>query len=92
VEPSLSARVAATGELMARHGYVPIPPFDDRAVIAGQGTVGLEIAADRPRADLVVVPVSGGGLISGIAAAIRTCCPGERACSAPASCQRPRCR
>ena len=76
VEPSLSARVAATEELMARHGYVLIPPFDDRAVIAGQGTVGLEIAADCPRADLVVVPVSGGGLISGIAAAVRAVCPG----------------
>jgi threo-3-hydroxy-L-aspartate ammonia-lyase len=76
VEPSLSARVAATEELIARHGYVLIPPFDDRAVIAGQGTVGLEIAADCPRADLVVVPVSGGGLISGIAAAVRAVCPG----------------
>ena len=76
VEPSLSARVAATEELMARHGYVLIPPFDARSVIAGQGTVGLEIAADCPRADLVVVPVSGGGLISGIAAAIRASCPG----------------
>ena len=70
VEPTLSARVAATEELMARHGYVLIPPFDDRAVIAGQGTVGLEIAADCPGVDLVLVPVSGGGLISGIAAAV----------------------
>ena len=76
VEPTLWARVAATEELVARHGYVLIPPFDDRSVIAGQGTVGLEIAADCPRADLVVVPVSGGGLISGIAAAIRASCPG----------------
>jgi len=75
VAPTLAARVAAAGELVARHGYVLIPPFDDRAVIAGQGTVGLEIAADCPQADLVVVPVSGGGLISGIAAAIRACRP-----------------
>jgi threonine dehydratase len=71
VAPTLSARVAATEELMARHGYVLIPPFDDRAVIAGQGTIGLEIVADCPQVDLVVVPVSGGGLISGIAAAVR---------------------
>ena len=71
VEPTLSARVAATEELTARHGYVLIPPFDDRAVIAGQGTVGLEIAADCPQVGLVLVPVSGGGLISGIAAAVR---------------------
>ena len=75
VEPTLAARVAATGELAGRHGYVPIPPFDDRAVIAGQGTVGLEIAADCPQVGLVLVPVSGGGLISGIAAAVRACCP-----------------
>ena len=60
---------------MARHGYVLIPPFDDRAVIAGQGTVGLEIAADCPQVGLVLVPVSGGGLISGIAAAVRAVCP-----------------
>jgi len=71
VAPTMSARVAATEELSAKYGYVVIPPFDDRAVIAGQGTIGLEIAADCPRVDLVVVPVSGGGLISGIAAAIR---------------------
>ena len=75
VEPTLPARVAATEELMDRHGYVLIPPFDDRAVIAGQGTVGLEIAADCPQVGLVLVPVSGGGLISGIAAAVRAVCP-----------------
>ncbi len=76
VAPTLSARVGATEELVARHGYVLIPPFDDRTVIAGQGTIGLEIAADCPQVDLVVVPVSGGGLIAGIAAAIRALCPG----------------
>jgi threo-3-hydroxy-L-aspartate ammonia-lyase len=74
-EPSLSARVAATDELIRRHGYALIPPFDDRAVIAGQGTIGLEIAADCPDADLVVVPVGGGGLISGISAAVRALRP-----------------
>jgi threonine dehydratase len=76
--PSLAARVAATDELVSRHGYTLIPPFDDRAVIAGQGTIGLEIAADCPDADLVVVPVGGGGLISGISAAVRALCPGAR--------------
>jgi len=44
--PGMAARIAATEELVARHGYTIIPPFDDRAVIAGQGTIGLEIAAD----------------------------------------------
>jgi threonine dehydratase len=76
VAPTMEARVATTEELSAKHGYVVIPPFDDRAVIAGQGTIGLEIAADCPQVDLVLVPVSGGGLISGIAAAIRATCPG----------------
>src|SRR6478609_5238244 len=75
VEPTLAARLTATAELVSRHGYVLIPPFDDPEVIAGQGTVGLEIAADCPRAGLVLVPVSGGGLISGIATAVRARCP-----------------
>jgi threo-3-hydroxy-L-aspartate ammonia-lyase len=75
VEPTMSARIAAAEELAAKHGYVLIPPFDDRRVIAGQGTVGLEIMADCPQVDLVVVPVSGGGLISGVAAAVRARSP-----------------
>jgi threonine dehydratase len=75
VAPTLSARIAAAAELVTAHGYVLIPPFDDRNVIAGQGTVGLEIMADCPQADLVIVPVSGGGLISGIAAAVRATSP-----------------
>jgi threo-3-hydroxy-L-aspartate ammonia-lyase len=76
VAPTMSARIAAAEELSATYGYVPIPPFDDRRVIAGQGTIGLEIAADCPWVDLVLVPISGGGLISGIAAAVRATCPG----------------
>jgi threo-3-hydroxy-L-aspartate ammonia-lyase len=76
VPPTLAARVAATEKLVAEHQYLMVPPFDDRQVIAGQGTIGLEIAADCPQADpVVVVPVSGGGLISGIAAAIRARLP-----------------
>ena len=73
--PTLAARLAATRDIAAQRGAVSIPPFDDRRVIAGQGTVGLEIAADCPGVDLVVVPVAGGGLISGIAAALRALCP-----------------
>jgi threonine dehydratase len=74
--PGLAARLAATREIATQRGAVPIPPFDDRRVIAGQGTVGLEIAADCPQVDLVVVPVGGGGLISGVATAVRCVCPG----------------
>jgi threo-3-hydroxy-L-aspartate ammonia-lyase len=74
-EPGLASRTAAVADLMERHGYAEIPPFDHRDVIAGQGTVGYEIAADCPGADLVVCPVGGGGLISGVAAAITAALP-----------------
>lgn len=74
-EPGLAARTATVDQLIAAHGYIPIPPFDDADVIAGQGTVGLEIAADCPDVDLVVCPVGGGGLISGVAAAIKAVRP-----------------
>lgn len=77
-EPSLQARIAATRELISEHGYILIPPFDDPAVIAGQGTIGLEIARDRPDTGLVVVPVSGGGLIAGVATAIRALAPAAK--------------
>lgn len=52
------------------HGSVYVPPFDDPAVIAGQGTVGLEIAAEAPDADVVAVPAGGGGLLAGVATAL----------------------
>lgn len=73
--PGLAAREAATAELVEQHGYTLIPPFDNREVIAGQGTVGLEIATACPDVGLVAVPVSGGGLIAGVAAAVRALCP-----------------
>lgn len=74
-EPSLAARVATAQELATRFGYTVIPPFEHRGVIAGQGTIGLEIAQDCPDADLIVCPVSGGGLLSGIAAAAAALLP-----------------
>ncbi len=58
-------------ELEAKFGYVMIPPYDDPLIIAGQGTCGLEILEDLPEVDLVLSPVSGGGLLSGVAAAIK---------------------
>jgi threonine dehydratase len=57
-------------ELREHTGRTLVHPFDDPLVAAGQGTVGLEIAEDVPDVDVVVVPVGGGGLISGIAAAL----------------------
>lgn len=65
-------------ELAAQHGYVMVPPYDDAAVVAGQGTVGLEIVADLPDADAVLVPVSGGGLIGGISTAVKALSAGTR--------------
>ena len=56
--------------LQVESGRVLVHPFDDPLVIAGQGTVGLEIRADLPDVDVVVVPTGGGGLVSGIAAAL----------------------
>ncbi|MGH2372994.1 MAG: threonine ammonia-lyase [bacterium] len=58
-------------ELQRREGLIPVHPFDDPDVIAGAGTVGLEIHEDVPDASLVVVPIGGGGLIGGIASALR---------------------
>lgn len=58
-------------ELREQHGYTLLHPFDDEAVIAGHGSAGLEILEDLPDVDLVIVPVGGGGLISGVAAAIK---------------------
>lgn len=58
-------------ELRDEHDYTFIHPFDDENVIAGQGTIGLEILEEIPEADVVVVPVGGGGLISGVAFALK---------------------
>jgi threonine dehydratase len=58
-------------ELAAEHGYVIVPPFNDEKIIAGQGTVGLEILEDLPEVETVLVPIGGGGLISGVATALK---------------------
>jgi threonine dehydratase len=71
VGPASSERRERAEALAAEHGYSIIPPYDDPAIIAGQGTCGLEILADCPDVDLVLAPVGGGGLLSGVAAAIR---------------------
>ncbi|MBW4027041.1 MAG: threonine/serine dehydratase [Acidobacteria bacterium] len=78
VGPASSERKQRAEELAAAHGYTIIPPYDDPAIIAGQGTCGLEILEDLPDVDLVLSPVSGGGLLSGIAAAIKSVRPEVR--------------
>jgi len=69
-------RVAA--RVVQESGAVLVPPFDHPDIIAGQGTIGLEIAEDLPVVDNVVIPVSGGGLASGIGTAIKALCPQAR--------------
>ncbi len=63
--------LAAAHDIEARGGKTFIHPYADRSIVAGQGTIGLEILDELPEADVVVVPVGGGGLISGIAAAVK---------------------
>jgi threonine dehydratase len=71
------ARVAGM-KLVAERGYTLVHPFDDPAIIAGQGTVGLEMLAQQPEIDTLVVAIGGGGLIAGIATAARAVKPDIR--------------
>jgi threonine dehydratase len=71
VGPSGIERQNKAEELAAQYGYVIVPPYDDEKIIAGQGTAGLEILEDLPDVELVLVPVGGGGLISGVSAALK---------------------
>jgi threonine dehydratase len=66
-----SERLAVAEQLVREHGYVAVPPYDDEQIIAGQATCGLEIVESLPDVDLVLSPVSGGGLLSGVAAAVK---------------------
>src|SRR4029077_902761 len=61
--------------LVAERGYTYIHPFDDEQLIVGQGTVGLEIYEDWPEVELAIVPIGGGGLISGVTTALQACNP-----------------
>jgi len=71
VGPGSVERQLKAEELAAQHGYVIIPPYNDEKIIAGQGTMGLEILEELPEVETVLVPVGGGGMISGIATAIK---------------------
>lgn len=78
VGPSGVERQLKAEELAAQHGYVIVPPYDDEKIIAGQGTTGLEIVEDMPNVDLVLVPVGGGGLISGVSTAVKSLRPNAK--------------
>src|SRR5262245_24258992 len=77
-EPSTLTVFERADALVAEHGYTFVPPFDDEAIVAGQGTVGLEILGDLPEAGTLVVPIGGGGLIAGIALAAKSLRPNAR--------------
>ena len=71
-------RRAKAEEVAEEQGLVIVPPFDHRHIIAGQGTVGLEIAREWPDVDLVLAPIGGGGLASGVAAAVKRLLPSAK--------------
>jgi threonine ammonia-lyase medium form len=75
---SVHEAFAKARELEEARGLTLIHPYDDASIIAGQGTVGLEILEDLPDVDAVLVPIGGGGLISGIAAAVKLSRPAVR--------------
>jgi threonine dehydratase len=69
-------RETRAAEVAAARGLTIIPPYDHPDIIAGQGTVGLEIAEDLPDVEVVLVPVGGGGLASGVSTALKALVPG----------------
>jgi threonine dehydratase len=71
VGPGSMERQMKAEELAAQSGYIMVPPYNDEHIIAGQGTMGLEILEDLPEVEMVLAPVGGGGMISGVAAAIK---------------------
>jgi len=93
VGPGSAERQLKAEELAAQHGYVIVPPYNDEQIIAGQGTMGLEILEELPEVEMVLAPVGGGGMISGVATALKLSKPSvkvigvepELACDAQAS-------
>jgi len=77
-EPTQKAREAAAAKLVLETGATLVPPYDHVDVIAGQGTAALELLEERPDLDAIVVPVGGGGLVSGTAIAARGAAPRVR--------------
>jgi threo-3-hydroxy-L-aspartate ammonia-lyase len=74
-DPDTEKREEVAAKLMEGQSWVLVPPFDDPYVIAGQGTIGLEIFEDFPHVEQVIVPIGGGGLISGVATALKSLKP-----------------
>ena len=76
--PGSDERRTMAEDLAAEHGYAMVPPFDDPEIIAGQGTIGLEVVEDLSAVTSVIVPIGGGGLISGVGAAVKALAPEAR--------------
>lgn len=75
---STTEMFARAEELMAEHGYSFVHPFEQPEVIAGQGTIGFEILEDVPDVDTIYVPASGGGMLAGVALAVKALAPRVR--------------
>jgi threonine dehydratase len=78
VGPGSAERQLKAEKLAALHGYVMVPPYNDEWIIAGQGTIGLEILEDLAEVETVFAPVGGGGMISGVATAIKLSKPSAK--------------
>ncbi|GJG87849.1 serine/threonine dehydratase [Gemmatimonadetes bacterium T265] len=78
VGPSSDERAARAAEIVAATGAVLVPPYDHPDIVAGQGTIGLEIAEELPDVRLVLVSVGGGGLLAGVATAVKALAPRAR--------------
>jgi threonine dehydratase len=78
VGPGSDERMLKAQELAAQHGYIIVPPYNDEKIIAGQGTMGMEILEDLPEVETVIVPVGGGGMISGVATAVKLSRPATK--------------
>ena len=75
VGPASEDRISKAEELEKEQGLVAVPPYNDEQIIAGQGTIGMEILEDLADVDLVLAPIGGGGLISGVATAVKSLNP-----------------
>lgn len=78
IEVPMAERERVAKDVAAQRGMALIPPFDHPDVIAGQGTIGLEIVEDLPDVDVVLVPVAGGGLASGVGVAVKALRPAAK--------------
>lgn len=78
IQCETSERFRLAEQVCAERGATMVPPFNDEDIMAGQGTIGLEVMEQCPELDMIIVPVSGGGLIGGVSTAIKAIAPGTK--------------